>query len=166
MFNLRVVKIKLVLLRYGSALGDQAQYAFEAPLTPQLVEAYELFVGQPPFYTNSVYALIRHNIVKDPVKYPDDMSPNFKPMNYPQELRLTTDAARGCDAAWKGEGQMANGLIVFSSKSKNNSPAACEKNTLHNDAEMNWSNRAQVSSSPHEEFPGFASPGEVKPSGR
>ncbi|GJN10612.1 hypothetical protein PR202_ga28720 [Eleusine coracana subsp. coracana] len=31
---------------------------------------YELFVGQPPFYTNSVYALIRH-IVKDPVKYPD-----------------------------------------------------------------------------------------------
>lgn len=67
---------------------------------------YELFVGQPPFYTNSVYALIRH-IVKvglsllvsnicylnfvtdffahalsvswqDPVKYPDNMSANFK----------------------------------------------------------------------------------------
>ncbi|XP_022639207.1 uncharacterized protein LOC106768006 [Vigna radiata var. radiata] len=38
---------------------------------------YELFVGQPPFYTNSVYALIRH-IVKDPVKYLDRMSPNFK----------------------------------------------------------------------------------------
>jgi len=29
---------------------------------------YELFVGQPPFYTNSIYTLI-HLIVKDPVKY-------------------------------------------------------------------------------------------------
>ncbi|KVH88567.1 Armadillo-like helical [Cynara cardunculus var. scolymus] len=38
---------------------------------------YELFVGQPPFYTNSVYALIRH-IIKDPVKYPDNMSSNFR----------------------------------------------------------------------------------------
>ena len=28
---------------------------------------YELFVGQPPFYTNSIYSLIQH-IIKDPVK--------------------------------------------------------------------------------------------------
>ena len=38
---------------------------------------YELFVGQPPFYTNSIYSLI-HHIVKDPVKYPDTMSPQFR----------------------------------------------------------------------------------------
>lgn len=38
---------------------------------------YELFVGQPPFYTNSIYSLINH-IVKDPVKYPPDMSRDFK----------------------------------------------------------------------------------------
>ena len=38
---------------------------------------YELFVGQPPFYTNSIYSLINH-IVKDPVKYPDTMSAQFK----------------------------------------------------------------------------------------
>jgi fused-like protein len=38
---------------------------------------YELFVGQPPFYTNSIYTLI-HLIVKDPVKFPDTMSPDFK----------------------------------------------------------------------------------------
>jgi len=38
---------------------------------------YELFVGQPPFYTNSIYSLI-NLIVNDPVKYPDNMSPNFK----------------------------------------------------------------------------------------
>ena len=38
---------------------------------------YELYVGQPPFYTNSIYSLI-HHIVKDPVKFPKDMSPDFK----------------------------------------------------------------------------------------
>lgn len=38
---------------------------------------YELFVGQPPFYTNSIYSLI-HHIVKDPVKYPDSISPQFR----------------------------------------------------------------------------------------
>ncbi|WJX17387.1 non-specific serine/threonine protein kinase [Trifolium repens] len=57
---------------------------------------YELFVGQPPFYTNSVYALIRH-IVKDPVKYPDHMTPNFKSflrglLNKAPESRLTWPA--------------------------------------------------------------------------
>jgi fused-like protein len=38
---------------------------------------YELFVGQPPFYTNSIYSLI-HHIVKDPVKFPTNISPEFK----------------------------------------------------------------------------------------
>jgi serine/threonine protein kinase len=38
---------------------------------------YELFVGQPPFYTNSIYSLI-HHIVKDPVKFPTNISGDFK----------------------------------------------------------------------------------------
>lgn len=38
---------------------------------------YELFVGQPPFFTNSIYTLIQ-KIVRDPVTYPSDMSPDFK----------------------------------------------------------------------------------------
>jgi fused-like protein len=39
---------------------------------------YELFHGQPPFYTNSIYSLI-NQIVKDPVKYPSpDISRDFK----------------------------------------------------------------------------------------
>ena len=37
---------------------------------------YELFVGQPPFYTTSIYTLIKQ-IVREPVKYPDTMSPLF-----------------------------------------------------------------------------------------
>lgn len=38
---------------------------------------YELFVGQPPFFTNSILKLI-DLIIKDPIKYPDNMSPDFK----------------------------------------------------------------------------------------
>ncbi len=38
---------------------------------------YELHVGQPPFYTNSIYSLIQH-IVKDPVKFPTNISPDFR----------------------------------------------------------------------------------------
>jgi fused-like protein len=38
---------------------------------------YELFTGVPPFYTNNIYALI-NLIVKDPVKFPENTSPNFR----------------------------------------------------------------------------------------
>jgi serine/threonine protein kinase len=38
---------------------------------------YELHVGQPPFYTNSIYSLIQH-IVRDPVRFPSNISPEFK----------------------------------------------------------------------------------------
>ena len=38
---------------------------------------YELFVGQPPFYTNSIYSLI-NLIIKDAVKFPPEMSPEFR----------------------------------------------------------------------------------------
>ncbi len=38
---------------------------------------YELFVGQPPFYTTSIYSLI-HQIVQDSVKYPPEMSREFR----------------------------------------------------------------------------------------
>eukprot|EP00955_Chlamydomonas_euryale_P089074 364434-Chlamydomonas_euryale.AAC.4 len=38
---------------------------------------FELYVGTPPFYTNSIYSLI-HHIVKDPVKFPTNISAEFK----------------------------------------------------------------------------------------
>jgi len=38
---------------------------------------YELFHGKPPFYTNNLYSLIQL-IVKDPVKFPENMSTDFK----------------------------------------------------------------------------------------
>lgn len=38
---------------------------------------YELFTGQPPFYTNSIFQLVSL-IIKDPVRWPKNMSPAFK----------------------------------------------------------------------------------------
>ena len=38
---------------------------------------YELFTGTPPFYTNSIFQLVSL-IIKDPVKWPKNMSPVFK----------------------------------------------------------------------------------------
>ncbi|XP_043723868.1 serine/threonine-protein kinase TIO isoform X1 [Telopea speciosissima] len=125
--------IKGTPLYMAPELVREQPYNHTADLWSLGVILYELFVGQPPFYTNSVYALIRH-IIKDPVKYPDSMSPNFKsflkgllnkvPQNrltWPAllehpfvketsdeieagELRAATIAARVCDAAWRGEG--------------------------------------------------------------
>ncbi|XP_020107815.1 serine/threonine-protein kinase TIO isoform X2 [Ananas comosus] len=69
--------IKGTPLYMAPELVREQPYNHTADLWSLGVILYELFVGQPPFYTNSVYALIRH-IVKDPVKYPDTMSPNFK----------------------------------------------------------------------------------------
>ncbi|KAL6896827.1 hypothetical protein ACP4OV_007399 [Aristida adscensionis] len=77
-------------------LVREQPYNHTADLWSLGVILYELFVGQPPFYTNSVYALIRH-IVKDPVKYPDNMSANFKSflkglLNKVPQSRLTWPA--------------------------------------------------------------------------
>ncbi|XXG51856.1 hypothetical protein AAC387_Pa03g0329 [Persea americana] len=124
--------IKGTPLYMAPELVREQPYNHTADLWSLGVILYELFVGQPPFYTNSVYALIRH-IVKDPVKYPDNMSQNFKSflkgllnkepqkrltwpalLEHPfvketldeleaRELRAATVATRGCDAAWKGE---------------------------------------------------------------
>ena len=37
---------------------------------------FELYKGEPPFYTNNIYSLIQL-IIKDKVKYPKGMSRSF-----------------------------------------------------------------------------------------
>ncbi|XP_057788862.1 serine/threonine-protein kinase TIO isoform X1 [Salvia miltiorrhiza] len=88
--------IKGTPLYMAPELVREQPYNHTADLWSLGVILYELFVGQPPFYTNSVYALIRH-IIKDPVKYPDNMSINFKSflqglLNKVPQQRLTWPA--------------------------------------------------------------------------
>ncbi|KAB2085927.1 hypothetical protein ES319_A05G429800v1 [Gossypium barbadense] len=153
---------------------------------------YELFVGQPPFYTNSVYALIRH-IVKDPVKYPDEMSASFKSflkgllnkvpqsrltwpalLEHPfvketldeveaREVRATTATSRQSDFALRSEEN-----CIQTPNGKENSPAAskpCNVPSPLSDAKKYSPNTVQGNSALHDEFPGFSNPNDVKQTG-
>ena len=72
-----LTSIKGTPLYMAPELVQELPYNHTVDLWSLGVIIYELFVGQPPFYTNSIYTLI-HLIVKDPVKFPDTMSANFK----------------------------------------------------------------------------------------
>lgn len=72
-----LTSIKGTPLYMSPELVKEQPYDATSDLWSLGVILYELFVGQPPFYTNSIYSLINH-IVKDPVKYPPDMSREFK----------------------------------------------------------------------------------------
>ncbi|GKV34291.1 hypothetical protein SLEP1_g42669 [Rubroshorea leprosula] len=158
-------------------------YNHTADLWSLGVILYELFVGQPPFYTNSVYALIWH-IVKDPVKNPDDMSPTFKSflkglLNKEPQNRVTWPAllehpfgketsdelqaqemcppiptTRGYDAAWKGVGNVI--------QTPNGNGIALR---VQSDSQLNNLNTVQGNSLPNEEFSGLSSPNDHNPSG-
>ncbi|XP_020416572.1 serine/threonine-protein kinase TIO isoform X3 [Prunus persica] len=149
----------------------------------------------PPFYTNSIYALIRH-IVKDPVKYPDNMSPSFKsflkgllnkvPQNrltwpalleHPfvketsheleaREMHSATAAERGCVSAWRREGNTVQTSVGLAVSSSVNSTASSENSGI------SFQNDAQSDiydcttvNYSPNEFPGFANLKEVKQSG-
>jgi serine/threonine protein kinase len=60
---------------------------------------YELYVGQPPFYTNSIYSLI-HHIVKDPVKFPSNIGPEFK--SFLKGLLNKKPSDRCGSSSWSG----------------------------------------------------------------
>lgn len=68
-----LTSIKGTPLYMSPELVKEQPYDATSDLWSLGVILYELYVGQPPFYTNSIYSLI-NIIVKDPVKYPSDIS--------------------------------------------------------------------------------------------
>ena len=72
-----LTSIKGTPLYMSPELVKEQPYDATSDLWSLGVILFELYVGQPPFYTNSIYSLINH-IVKDPVKYPPDVSRDFK----------------------------------------------------------------------------------------
>ena len=72
-----LTSIKGTPLYMSPELVKEQPYDATSDLWSLGVILFELYVGQPPFYTNSIYSLI-NQIVKDPVKYPTDISRDFK----------------------------------------------------------------------------------------
>lgn len=68
-----LTSIKGTPLYMAPELVKEQPYDLTVDLWSLGVILYELLVGQPPFYTNSIYSLINH-IVKDPVEYPANIS--------------------------------------------------------------------------------------------
>ncbi|GAB4815111.1 hypothetical protein N2152v2_002157 [Parachlorella kessleri] len=75
--TLVVTSIKGTPLYMAPELVQEQPYNHTVDLWSLGVILYELFVGQPPFYTNSIYTLIKQ-IVRDPVRYPATMSADFR----------------------------------------------------------------------------------------
>ncbi|CAD7937135.1 unnamed protein product [Amoebophrya sp. A120] len=72
-----LTSIKGTPLYMAPELVQELPYNHTADLWSVGVILFELFVGTPPFYANSLYSLI-HLIVKDTVSYPSNMGAHFK----------------------------------------------------------------------------------------
>ncbi|XVF75639.1 hypothetical protein PTKIN_Ptkin13bG0203400 [Pterospermum kingtungense] len=172
--------IKGTPLYMAPELVREQPYNHSVDLWSLGVILYELFVGQPPFYTNSVYALIRH-IVKDPVKYPEEMSASFKSflkgllnkepqkrltwpalLKHPfvketldeveaREVCVTTTTARRSDAALTGE---ENNIQTPN--------GTCNAPSLQSEVQQYSPNTVQQNSELHVEFPGFSNPNDIQ----
>ncbi|CAL1409702.1 unnamed protein product [Linum trigynum] len=166
--------IKGTPLYMAPELVREQPYNHTADLWSLGVILYELFVGQPPFYTNSVYALIRH-IVKDPVKYPDNMSSNFKSflkglLNKSPQNRLSWPHLLEHPFVKEISDEMEGREVPFAVAAACESDAAldiCRKNSQRS-ADLAGSSpevAGNTSPVPPEDFPGFASHNDVKHSG-
>ncbi|CAC5416461.1 FU [Mytilus coruscus] len=77
-FNTLVLtSIKGTPLYMSPELVEEKPYDHTADLWALGCILYELFTGTPPFYTNSIFQLVSL-IIKDPVKWPKNMSSVFK----------------------------------------------------------------------------------------
>ncbi|XP_060117927.1 serine/threonine-protein kinase 36 isoform X3 [Heteronotia binoei] len=80
-----LTSIKGTPLYMSPELVEEKPYDHTADLWSVGCILYELYVGTPPFYTNSIFQLVSL-IIKDPIKWSKNMSPHFK--NFLQGLLM------------------------------------------------------------------------------
>ncbi|KAH0926103.1 hypothetical protein HID58_018359 [Brassica napus] len=163
--------IKGTPLYMAPELVREQPYNHTADLWSLGVILYELYVGQPPFYTNSVYALIRH-IVKVPqsqLTWPALLEhPFIKDSLEEVEAREMHTAVVRHKAAWRlkeSGGQQKNGLTNFKK---------CDSSTPFKDAsapgvvaaaQSDMKSAVKVNYPSPEDFLGFSTHEVIKSSG-
>jgi serine/threonine protein kinase len=75
--TLVLTSIKGTPLYMAPELVQEQPYTHSVDLWSLGVILYELYTGQPPFYTTSIYALVKQ-IVREPVTFPQNISPVFR----------------------------------------------------------------------------------------
>ena len=75
--TLVLTSIKGTPLYMSPELVEEKPYDHTADLWALGCILYELFTGQPPFYTSSIFQLVSL-IIQDPVRWPKNMSAVFK----------------------------------------------------------------------------------------
>lgn len=75
--TLVLTSVKGTPLYMAPEIVEEHPYDHTADLWALGCILYELYTGMPPFYTNNIFQLASL-IVKDPVRWPKDMSPVFK----------------------------------------------------------------------------------------
>lgn len=75
--TLVLTSIKGTPLYMSPELVEEKPYDHNADLWSLGCILYELFVGKPPFYTNSIFQLVSL-IIKDEIKWPKTMSEDFR----------------------------------------------------------------------------------------
>lgn len=88
-----LTSVKGTPLYMAPELVEQQPYNHTVDIWSLGIILYELFYGQPPFFTNSIYSLVKM-ILNQKILYPEGISKNFK--NFLQGLLRKDPKQRLC----------------------------------------------------------------------